>query len=313
MKIARLLIFNYRNLNNMTINFHEHVNFIVGENNVGKTNILDLLHIIFNRRSFDESDFHQTDSEIKIELEIILDQGELGIFDDYFSLEEQIEMNKIEINVIQESIDDNIRYFIMPTNEELFRNKVRNAHFISYGSIRKPEQELSFATKNNFLNLLIKRYVKEKHGTFNIDIASLEPLIEKINEQIGKIKTFNIFEIEAKADEDITNLLGHIIQLQTKNNFTISDLGEGTRFINSIPLILLNQIAKILEKEFTGSIIELNGIRKLYLIIAVDEPELHLHPHTQRFFINYLQEILSGENESFNELLELMFSVDEMK
>ncbi|NMB18815.1 MAG: AAA family ATPase [Erysipelothrix sp.] len=312
MKIKKISIFNYRNLDQLTIHFHENINFIVGENNLGKTNLLELLHILFNRRNFSESDFKAIDSEIKIEVELRLDEGELGIFDDYFSVEEQKNLNIININFIQEAVDENIRYFIKPTNDELFRNKVRNAHFLSYGSIRKPEQELSFSTKNNFLNLLIKRYIDENDGSFEIDIDSLEPLLVRINEQLGKIKTFNLFEIEAKADNDIANLLGNIIQLQTKNDFTISELGEGTRFINSIPLILLNQIAKILENEFTGSVIEVNGKRKLYVIIAVDEPELHLHPHSQRFFINYVQEILLGKNDAFNELLKVMFDVDEI-
>src|SRR5699024_7292825 len=156
-----MLIFNYRNLHKVKINFHDHINFIVGENNVGKTNILDLLHIIFNRRGFAESDFYQLDSKIKVELKITLDEGEIGLFDDYFSINEQKGMNQIEIDVIQESVDDNIEFFIKPTNDELFRSKIRNAHFISYGSIRKPDQELSFSTKNNFLNLLIKRYIEE--------------------------------------------------------------------------------------------------------------------------------------------------------
>jgi len=310
LKITKTKIFNYRNLNDVTIELHNQINFVVGENNLGKTNILDLLHIIFNRRAFKESDFHKLDTPIKIELGIALDSGEIGLFDDYFTIDEQSNMTQIEIVVLQESIDDNIEFFIKPTNDDLHRNKIRKAHLISYGSIRKPEKELSFAVQNNFLNLLIRKFLEEHEGGFSLNTDSVSPLIEQINHQIEKIKTFNLFGIEAEANKDISSLLGNIIQLQTKDKFGISDLGEGTQFINSIPLVLLNQIANIVERDFSGSIIEVEGKRNLYVIISVDEPELHLHPHTQRFFINYLQEILSGESKEFNSLLKIMYDVD---
>src|SRR5690625_2980824 len=132
---------NYRNLDNLSITFHEEVNFIVGENNLGKTNIIELIHVIFNRRNFDEEDFADLDSQIKIELTIKLNDGELGVFDDYFySLDSEKE--SIVILVVQETIDDNIRYYEKRTNDELYRNHIRNAHFISYSSIRNPDKEL---------------------------------------------------------------------------------------------------------------------------------------------------------------------------
>ena len=48
MRIKDISVENYRNLNSATITFDESCNFIVGENNLGKSNILNLLNIIFN-------------------------------------------------------------------------------------------------------------------------------------------------------------------------------------------------------------------------------------------------------------------------
>ena len=50
MRIKDISVENYRNLNSATITFDESCNFIVGENNLGKSNILNLLNIIFTRR-----------------------------------------------------------------------------------------------------------------------------------------------------------------------------------------------------------------------------------------------------------------------
>ena len=52
MKIKKIFIENYRNLNAIEISFEESCNFIVGENNLGKSNILKLLNIIFTKRAF---------------------------------------------------------------------------------------------------------------------------------------------------------------------------------------------------------------------------------------------------------------------
>ena len=46
MRIKGLSVENYRNLSTATIAFEESCNFIVGENNLGKSNILNLLNII---------------------------------------------------------------------------------------------------------------------------------------------------------------------------------------------------------------------------------------------------------------------------
>ena len=57
MRIKDISVENYRNLNSATITFDESCNFIVGENNLGKSNILNLLNIIFTRRGFVYDDF----------------------------------------------------------------------------------------------------------------------------------------------------------------------------------------------------------------------------------------------------------------
>ena len=38
---------NYRNLSGQTIKFDKAINFLIGENNIGKTNILELLNIFY--------------------------------------------------------------------------------------------------------------------------------------------------------------------------------------------------------------------------------------------------------------------------
>lgn len=308
LNIQYLKINNYRNLEGVTITFHEQASFIVGENNIGKTNILDLLHIIFNKRGFYQTDFKDENEEIRIEIKLGLHEGELGIFDDYFSV--GVKKDSIEIDIVQETIDDNIRFYEKNSNDELHRRQMKNAHFISYGSVRNPNKELNFNVTNNFLSKLIEKTSQEREY---LNMSEVDELVGDLNEYIDKIKTFDLFDIKAKVDSNITSLLGRIIQLQSGDEFEIKELGEGAQFLNSIPLVLLNQIVQILDKVDNDSVITLGEEKLLYLMVSIDEPELHLHPHSQRFFINYLNEIIRGENTDFNNLLKSVFDIDRIQ
>lgn len=57
MKIISVKISNYRNLSGIEINFNSDSNYIIGENNLGKSNLLDILEIVLNGKKFDEDDY----------------------------------------------------------------------------------------------------------------------------------------------------------------------------------------------------------------------------------------------------------------
>lgn len=57
MKILNISVANYRNIHNVEIHFDATCNFIVGENNLGKSNILNLINTVFTRRAFWIDDF----------------------------------------------------------------------------------------------------------------------------------------------------------------------------------------------------------------------------------------------------------------
>lgn len=63
-------ITNYRNLTGKTVKFNETLNFLIGENNIGKTNILELINIFLSVGKFIESDFTDVMQPIRIKLRI---------------------------------------------------------------------------------------------------------------------------------------------------------------------------------------------------------------------------------------------------
>ena len=78
---------NYRNLSGQIIDFHHDVNFLIGENNIGKTNILELINVFFNVGKFHETDFKNVLLPIKIRITLKYDDEEIGFFDDNFDEE----------------------------------------------------------------------------------------------------------------------------------------------------------------------------------------------------------------------------------
>lgn len=88
MRIKRIAIGNYRNLDGVEIALDPELAFIVGENNLGKSNLLDLLNSVFLARQFEESDFKDAAKPIEIGLDLQVGTKELGLFDDTFDLKD---------------------------------------------------------------------------------------------------------------------------------------------------------------------------------------------------------------------------------
>jgi putative ATP-dependent endonuclease of OLD family len=56
MYLCRLTVENFRNIESLTLHFNEGLNVLVGENNVGKTNVLDAIRIALGQFSAAKDD-----------------------------------------------------------------------------------------------------------------------------------------------------------------------------------------------------------------------------------------------------------------
>ncbi len=85
MKITYVKVNNYRNIDGIEIAFNTDCNYIIGENNIGKSNFLSLLATVCSGKGFDEKDFDNLEKPIEVELELKLNPNEQGFFGDNFS------------------------------------------------------------------------------------------------------------------------------------------------------------------------------------------------------------------------------------
>lgn len=94
MYIKKLYINNFRNYNNIDINFHKKVNIIIGNNAQGKTNLLEAIYLTSIGKSFrttKDTDMIMFDKEsTTIKTEIIKEDSELNIDISLFNRQKKI-------------------------------------------------------------------------------------------------------------------------------------------------------------------------------------------------------------------------------
>lgn len=315
MKLIYLNIKNFRNLNNQEIFFNENLNFIVGENNIGKSNLLELLEIIFRRRNFNEDDFEDKSKPIEIIFSILFDDIERGIFDDLFDSDN---INKINIIARQNNIMDYIEFFHLETNTSISTSNIRNLNFLYYNSIRDPIIELNFDKNRGtgkFLNYIIKSKLETKSMSEKdlIETNKLDELVKEINIILKKIKSFSDYKIKANIEENIDNILTKIIVLRDDNKQDISKSGHGVQFLLLITLSILERLLIINNLKSDRGIFQFDDDKKaISLIVGFDEPEIHLHPHMQRALIKYLKSIINNEDNDFSEILNQFFNIQKI-
>lgn len=68
MRISYVKVNNYRNINGIEVTFNPECNYIIGENNLGKSNFLSLLATVCNGKGFDEKDFADPENQSRSNL-----------------------------------------------------------------------------------------------------------------------------------------------------------------------------------------------------------------------------------------------------
>ena len=292
MYIKWMHIENYRNLADVTLSFHNDINYFVGENAVGKSNFLDLLEIIMECHGFIESDFTDVNKPIRIDFEIYL--GELNYKSMYTADEGPSYRLRLE-QVVQEVYPR--LYRVTDTGiEPMALSMIRHALYVCHRDTS--EQELFSIPSSIYVELgqLLQAYV-----------SRLEMPTDDFQREI----------VSLRKDLDPYCMLNiqHLVEvLSTSSAMERKYSADNVRLIMAVALKILAQIYMKVSSATTNLesllVYDAKGYKFLPIFISVDEPELHLSPYLQRAVLNYYRQIATNENEEFLALLRDIFKID---
>lgn len=308
---------NYRNLSDVKFKFDGDINFVVGENNVGKTNLIELLTRIFKTSKFYEEDFYDIREEIKIVFQIQYSPDELGFFENTFNVDDEY---SITITATQADIDSRVEYCHTESGANINPKKIKMLNFIYYSSLRAPSQELSF-TRNigtgKVLSYIMKRTLetKELEQMDLLNKDDIDEVVVAVNEKLKKMNGLSGETIEAYLSNDKENIINRLLEIGDNTGRNIIKLGDGIQysfniFLNILELLVHLKTSKK-EEEYEGLLIKNEeGKKYLPLILGLDEPEIHQHPYRQRALIKGIRKIIDNENGEFLEIVKELFDID---
>lgn len=300
-----------------SISFDKSLNYIIGENNIGKTNLLELLNSIFSVGKFIETDFFNVMEPIRIVFTLEYDDASVGFFEDNFDVDDN---HSITLVAEQDVVDGRISYYHnTPNMTPISFSIIKKINTLYYYAQRMPSKEVDFKKTNGsgkVLNYLIKKSLQAA-GMNESDVINrenIEGIISNINNSIDSINTITGDSIRAYLDPVMDKIISRLLMLGDENERELSSLGEGIQYAFNIILQIIEiihntKISRRLE-QFEERLI-CDGDKKYFpLILLLDEPEIHQHPYRQRNLTKKIEGLMCNTNQDFLDLLRELFDID---
>ncbi len=325
MFLKRFEVKNYRCIKDATIDFNEGVNILIGENNSGKTAVLDALRVCLSYGKqwrdiwVSVNNFHlnknNPDADIEdIEFHLyfeIQDEVEAGIYNDFLSVGED-DKQELQIHFryyieVRNGIKK-VRYNVWGGDNEgqpITPNVLDLIYFIHLDALRDAVHHLRPIRGNRLGELYSKIVTEEERQEFlsgkvrNVlsDDTDWNSLIkegkDKINEHLeettiyGKEQNVEIDFLPFEFRRIVDNLR---IQTPVYSEDIIENEDKQKYFElyqNGLGYNNLIYIATVLGDLKRQKELE----KEAYVALLIEEPEAHLHPQLQNIFFNYLNKL----------------------
>lgn len=316
MRISKLRIENYRNLDGVAISFDEDVTYIVGENNLGKTNVLDLLNTIFNQATIGEEDFADTEKRSGAVVTLKMDEDEIGISGPDI---DPTTGNTITVCAFADDPDSRIEFVVEESGEKISPSFMRSVHMFRYSTASFNRGDLAFDGTRGVGKVLSKGialYLDRggKEVSDFLDGNELEGLVADLGTIVRDVPILSSYGVRTGVDSSDGGTLGSLVTLLDKRGVHFKKAGVGLQYLAIASLSIIESIMRLSPKRLQESLCsDGDDKRVLHAVLVYDEPEAHLHPYMQRRLSKSLHRICEGEDAKFNALLKEYFGIDSIK
>lgn len=289
MQITKVYIENFKSIKQLE--FHPNkITALIGENNAGKSNILTAIEKILGPRyptinNFEPDDFYNRDlsNEITISLEV---KDERKVYHNIcFEYKNGYRGEGYYFEIDGSTANDEVRkkyQFLRLTTDRNIVDYMPSNRWSLWGKIlRDINDELRQNTaKCKELEIELKT-IKEKY----LEIGTFKKLVKVLQEEAAD--QFNKSTSDFKVDFQMYDPWNYYktLQILVKDGsleFQASQMGMGMQ--SSLTVALLRAYKEVKKND---------------AVIAIDEPEIFLHPHAQRSFYRIIRELKESGTQIF--------------
>lgn len=316
MRLKRVAVENYRNIHGITVHLNQDCSYVIGENNVGKSNFLDMLSTVCRGESFSEWDFDDAQRDIIIELELELRPLECDLFPLQIKSEEEKRTRKV---LYTQCITEGIPTIIdIETGTPFSSRLARRINYVSHKSVASEGDVLVYEKRLSKLLFggILGQYIASSNDSSSLLTPDrVSSLAQFISSQVESISAYSKHSVGVPSIPSLVEILWSLFSLSDKEGARFN-MGQNAnaRHMAVASLSVLTQIMDLYQSRSTSFEKRLctnrQGQKILSIILSIDEPEVHLHPYQQRALIGHYQKILHNKDALFSNLLKQLFGVD---
>ncbi len=287
MKIKKITIKNFRSIKNETIIFPDSgILALVGPNNAGKSNIVRAIENIlgdswFSGDKAELNDHFMKDRDNVIEIEIVFDDDKKAVFksNDSWVKYYQSDGSKMPFG---SSVKNDCPCTFLPANRDL----ARNMQFRSYELMGKIAKAF-----NNKIEEQTKINLKTKFNEIMAELDTIQGFLDfkkDFSDYFNELQSDSPYKLKVdfKAFSPLNyfktiNILANDTSINSDFDIDPVELGEGNKSLMLFALI--RSYAKNFKQDATG-------------ILAIEEPEIYLHPQARRHLYQIFRDIVKDSN-----------------